>query len=401
MNIAEQKKSGTFVLNKQEMIHRWYPYLEGYSSILIQDIIKELPTGSVKAIYDPFCGTGTTCLVASSLGIKSYYSETNPFMDMVIESKINAVKRLRDKKIYSKNIEIVLNKVKRIKDSTPNRIILWDGFEKFFDNYVLDKVLKIKKLIEDCEDEESKKILYVLLSSVIVRASKMIRQGDLRMAKDSEKKTEDKDIVTNFINKVESAIEDINNKEAKVLRFTKCLNQDSRDIEDKVKFNCIITSPPYLNGTNYIRNTKLELKLCGFIESEKELPAFHSKGIIAGINNVSKRKSNINVLEIVKPYLNKLEPIAYDDRIPKMVAGYFDDMQRVIHKISLCSESKSYFIMDIGDSQFAGVHIPTHELLVKICEQNGFKLYDECILRERYSKNGMLLSQRLLKMRKD
>lgn len=53
--------------------------------------------------------------------------------------------------------------------------------------------------------------------------------------------------------------------------------------------------------------------------------------------------------------------------------------------------------MDIGDSQFAGVHIPTHEILVKICESHGFKLYQEEILRKRRSKNGMILTQRLLK----
>ena len=57
------------------------------------------------------------------------------------------------------------------------------------------------------------------------------------------------------------------------------------------------------------------------------------------------------------------------------------------------------FIMDIGDSQFAGVHIPTHEILSRICEKHGFTLCQQEILRKRRSKNGMTLSQRLLKFR--
>lgn len=100
MNIKYSKAAaGTFALNKGEPIHRWYSYLEGYSSRLIDDLIKEIGAANISAIYDPFCGTGTTVLVASQKGINSYYSETNPFMRAVIEAKVNRVKRLRDSSI--------------------------------------------------------------------------------------------------------------------------------------------------------------------------------------------------------------------------------------------------------------------------------------------------------------
>ena len=161
-------------------------------------------------------------------------------------------------------------------------------------------------------------------------------------------------------------------------------------------FDYVITSPPYLNGTNYIRNTKLELKLLDFINTEKDLPALHSKGIIAGINSVSSR-SIIKVLEPIKPLLEKLTPVAYDKRIPLMVAGYFFDMNTVFEKLSKGLKNHGKFIMDIGDSQFSGIHIPTHEVLELLAEKNGFKKYDEEILRKRFSNNGMELSQRVLR----
>ena len=53
--------------------------------------------------------------------------------------------------------------------------------------------------------------------------------------------------------------------------------------------------------------------------------------------------------------------------------------------------------MDIGDSQFSGIHIPTHELLEVLALQHGFKKYDEEILRKRFSNNGMELTQRVLR----
>ena len=398
-NSYSKAAAATFTLNKGKPIHRWYSYLEGYSSCLIDDIVMEIGLENIRVIYDPFCGTGTTALVASSHGIKSYYCETNPFMQQVIEAKINSVKKLRDTGIRSKHLKKFLQELEDYSFQFYLEEPTWDGFEKFFDSEVLAQLKDLKRKVDDISDDDTRNIAIVLLASVTVRASKMIRQGDLRFAKETEKKDEDKDILSNFICKIKLAIDDIESDNCPTLAETIRLTDDSRDIEVENQIDCVITSPPYLNGTNYIRNTKLELKLSGHVISEKDLPHYHSKGIISGINNVSNRNTNFKVLDSVRPYLEKLEPVAYDKRIPIMVAGYFNDMGKVIERLSHAMKDNGYFIMDIGDSQFAGVHIPTHEILTKICKDYGFELYEEDILRERRSKNGMVLSQRLLKFR--
>lgn len=391
--------AATFILNKREPIHSWYSYLEGYSSCLIDDIVLEIGPENIHSIFDPFCGSGTTSLVAVSHGIKSYYCETNPFMQMVIEAKVNAVKSLRDSGVGCAHLKEFLSKIENYNYQLHSSEADWDGFEKFFESDVLFQLQDLKMLVDEISDKATHDIALVLLASVTVRASKMIRQGDLRFAKETEKNDSDRDIVANFIGKLKTAIQDIDSKKCQTLAETICLDADARNICIENQIDCVITSPPYLNGTNYIRNTKLELKLSGFVKTEKDLPEFHSKGIIAGINNVSKRKTNIVVLDAVAPYLRQLEPVSYDKRIPIMVAGYFFDMDKIIERLSHAMKNDGYFIMDIGDSQFAGVHIPTHEILVKICESYGFKLYNEEILRKRRSKNGMVLSQRLLKFR--
>lgn len=391
--------AGTFALNKEEPIHRWYSYLEGYSSCLIDDLILEVGPENICAIYDPFCGTGTTTLVASKYGINSYYSETNPFMRNVIEAKINCVKRLRESGVGSKYLKDFLDSLSKYHYRRRNRAATWDGFEKYFEDDVLLKIKDLQKRVSQIPDPDTYRIAMVILASVIVRASKMTRQGDLRFAKANEKHECDKDIVSNFKQKIEDAISDIDNIDAPILADTECLSADARDITAEDLIDCVITSPPYLNGTNYVRNTKLELKLAGFVTTEKDLPNLHSKGIIAGINNVSKRNVGFENPRYIQPYLDQLEPVAYDKRIPVMVAGYFHDMELVIERLMHAMKDNGIFIMDIGDSQFAGVHIPTHSVLTSICESYGFELYSEDILRERRSKNGMVLSQRLLKFR--
>ena len=90
---------------------------------------------------------------------------------------------------------------------------------------------------------------------------------------------------------------------------------------------------------------------------ESDLKQYHSKGIVAGINNVSKRNGLGKRLECVEGYLEQLAPVAYDKRIPIMVERYFYDMNEVFKKLRQVLKNNGIFIMDIGESQFAGVHL--------------------------------------------
>lgn len=395
MNALIKEKGGTFSLNKSEPIHRWYPYVEGYSSCLIAEELKKFLVlkPNIETIYDPFCGTGTTSLVASTYGIESFYSESNPFMQTVIETKVNVV-RMLDVNIAIPKLLEYRALIRTIKIESFSS---WNGFEKFFGESQLNELLTIKKLISQEDDVLVKCILTLALSAIVVKVSKMTRRGDLRYA--TEKEYREESVLDCFIDKLDEMICDIQYHKAMVKCGTTKVSDDARKNDYVNAFDCVITSPPYLNGTNYIRNTKLELKLNDFILSEKDLPRFHSKGIVAGINNVSKRTTIDTVLPVVEPYLEQLQPVSYDARISKMVAGYFRDMDMVIQKLSTSIKPGGLFTMDIGDSQFTGVHIPTHQILSNICTQYGFYLYDEEILRERRSKNGMILTQRLLRYR--
>ena len=388
MNALIKEKGGTFSLNKSEPIHRWYPYVEGYSSCLIAEELKKFLVlkPNIETIYDPFCGTGTTSLVASTYGIESFYSESNPFMQTVIETKVNVV-RMLDVNIAIPKLLEYRALIRTIKIESFSS---WNGFEKFFGESQLNELLTIKKLISQEDDVLVKCILTLALSAIVVKVSKMTRRGDLRYA--TEKEYREESVLDCFIDKLDEMICDIQYHKAMVKCGTTKVSDDARKNDYVNAFDCV-------NGTNYIRNTKLELKLNDFILSEKDLPRFHSKGIVAGINNVSKRTTIDTVLPVVEPYLEQLQPVSYDARISKMVAGYFRDMDMVIQKLSTSIKPGGLFTMDIGDSQFAGVHIPTHQILSNICTQYGFYLYDEEILRERRSKNGMILTQRLLRYR--
>lgn len=395
MTTRERIKGGTFSLNKIEPIHRWYEYIEGYSSCLIAHELKRIlgENPNIKTVYDPFCGTGTTGLVASRMGLVPFFSESNPFMQAVISTKLNTVKSFC-KECSTQELEKYIQIIDELEIQS---FETWDGFEKFFDQEQLSVILSIKEKIKEEENPLIADLLMLALSAIVVRASKMVRRGDLRYATEKEYRCED--VKGLFIEKLSQIIEDIDLFGDSISHGITRISEDARDNKEQDLFDCVITSPPYLNGTNYIRNTKLELKLNDFVRTEADLPLFHSKGIVAGINNVSKRSGAKPILPVVRPYFEKLCESAYDKRIPEMVVAYFYDMSCVIDSLYNSIKTNGYFVMDIGDSQFGGVHIPTHDILSAICIERGFVKTGEEILRERRSKNGMVLSQRLLRFR--
>lgn len=165
MGNNHSRAAATFVLNKAEPIHRWYPYLEGYSSRLVEDIVMEIGPENIHTILDPFGGSGTTPLVASSHGIKSLYCETNPFMQQVIEAKINSVKRLRDSRTGSRYLKEFLKELESIPDQLCIDTATWDGFEKYFDLEVLVQLQTLKMKVEKITDPDTRSIALILLLS--------------------------------------------------------------------------------------------------------------------------------------------------------------------------------------------------------------------------------------------
>lgn len=397
--MTSQGLIGTFAPNHSQRIHGWYPYVEGYASGLVTRELAQLDSSELHLVYDPFGGTGTTPLVAAMSGLDSLYSETNPFMRLVIEAKTNGIKAVYGNKTYEQQLKSLQKSVNEVDACAFEDTDRWDGFEKYFSPEVLSQIIYYKRLVASECTGAAKDIAMVALSSVLVSVSLMTRRGDLRYARESELLKKNQDVTQVFSAKIADILSDIEYCGRSISGNVACVSEDARDLPADLGVDCVITSPPYLNGTNYIRNTKLELKLNDFIENESDLSSLHAKGIVAGINNVSKATASDTLLSEVMSVYEALLPVAYDKRIPKMVASYFNDMNDLF--VRLCSSMRdgAYFIMDIGDSQFAGIHIPTHALLEKLATNNGFLKYGEEILRERRSKNGMLLTQRILRFR--
>ena len=384
---------GVFNDNRKLPLHRWYPFVEGFSSHLVASAMDQKKNG---VIFDPFGGSGTTALTASVDGRDSYFTEVNPFMAWVADVKINQVKKFLDSGCdpsVIRKLKFTTKPSKKILDDNPFWLI---NEKRDFMNVSNAKALISFMHEADLLDEPFRSIARLAGATSILTTSNMVRRTDLRRRTASDK--EPLNFVDVIKNRLEIFAEDLEELESAKLQKAFNLGNDARQGWKSPKpLDLIVTSPPYLNGTNYCRNTKMELFACNFLSSEAELQKLRDRSIMAGINNVSSRKKYaVTDLPEIKKTVNKLIKESYDKRIPEMVNGYFVDMGMMFSSVYENASQDAIFLLDIGDSKFAGVHVDTPKLLIEVADHMGWKFKNSVQLRTRRSFDGSLLSQDLL-----
>jgi len=79
--------------NKQRPIHRWVPWIAGFSAEFVRDsFARYLPGDAAGAavVLDPFCGVGTTLIEAMRCGHDAVGFEVNPYPALAASAKCEA-----------------------------------------------------------------------------------------------------------------------------------------------------------------------------------------------------------------------------------------------------------------------------------------------------------------------
>ncbi len=402
----------TFVGSKRVPFQRWYPYIEGYSPDFIDHIIDNY-CPKAKNIYDPFAGTGTTLFSAGYKKINSLYSEINPLLVFLTETKIKILKDNEISRLFlSQEILKISDKILNIINEFPESDELRNNYlslfkkSKYFEDRTFKKILKLRSYIDHIKIEN--KLLADLVSIAVISSllpiSYLKKAGDVRFKTEKELKNEMQSIEDVLPNKLREIAEDIKNLEYTLKSEIELILYNSKKIGsvENISIDSVITSPPYLNGTNYLRNTKLELWFLRYIQKENDLRLYRDEILTSGINDVNKSKINSLIAPIeskshtLKKTLKELSLKTYDKRIPTMVQNYFEEMFQIFEGLKKHLENNSDIFIDIGDSIFAGVHVKTDKILTEILGSLGYVIKEEKVLRIRRSRNKARLSQVLL-----
>lgn len=398
----------TFQGGKGSPLHDWYPYLEGYSPDFVNSVIDNYaPTANT--ILDPFCGSGTTVLIAAMRGGRGLFAEVNPVCRFVIESKLLAVTLPRNE------LEAVAKKLEQFADelasqlgrNKPNdglRSAFISAFDdvNFFDEPTFDEVLRARTWIDTISATRPQlaRFLTIAILRSLVPGSLLIRRGDLRFKTAVELKRNPPQFLKELKSSLLRVASDLHDAPS-VNGTSRLVCSDARTLVHNISesVDAIITSPPYLNGTNYFRNTKIELWFLRELSRKADLRTLRDAAITSGINDVTVRKSNDTSLFEISPLLREVlgefAGNAYDQRIPMMVRAYFAEMSVVLGNFQKIMARNGTVSIDLGDSCYGTVWVPTDRILADMMLGMGFEQVDRVVLRERQSRDGRKLSQTL------
>jgi DNA modification methylase len=396
----------TFSGGAQEPFCRWYPYLEGYSPEFVEAILRELAPAA-RVVLDPFGGTATTAFVAAERGLQAYICEVNPVMQFIFEVKTD-VRRLDSTQRRQCAVhlnELRSNLAQHFVAVEPDKVLHTSylqsfGQSQFFAEMTFDQILRARTLVDEIATTKPllAQLLAVAILASLVSCSYLKRAGDLRYKTSKEFERGIPSFIGYVKQRLSDMIEDLERSNTLLEVVPLLICDDARKLAEIpfLGIDAVITSPPYINGTNYFRNTKIELWFLRCLQTNKHLAEYRYKAITAGINDVTVGKSSPPHHPSVAVVVRELELNAYDQRIPRMIASYFAELSAVFNGIRQHLTPDATVAIDIGDSIYGGVHIPADELIVECLADLGFNLHHRIDLRRRRSKNGALLKQVLL-----
>lgn len=394
VSIAEKRQAIQFTTNVNECVHRWAPYVQGFSASFVQSVFERYSeTFTSPKVLDPFAGCGTVLVQAKIDGYESFGVELNPLLKYIADVKLNSwtVRPSQLLRAYhSLRTDAMTSQPRFLKS------------ERQFNAGVLINLQRIKAGIDlfNPRSEERRKIkdlLNVAFASILVDASNLKRTPCLGYWK--AKHIDDNAPFVLFNQKILEMAEDLRRLQSEY-KESLCIQSEvicanSMDYEYGDKYDLVITSPPYMNGLDYVMNYKIEMAWLGFITSHKEAKAIKdnmvvcdnvSKGLIKGFSE-TEHYTNKWLDEITESITHNIETRQSYRRVdmPFIVQKYFDDMNKVVARVSRALNKGGCFILVVGDSLIADTYIPTDLILAKMGAEHGLDIESIELARNRHS----------------
>lgn len=387
-----------FGQNKNEYIHRWYPFVEGYSREFIENIVAEYTAihgEKPKVCLEPFSGSGTTALELQKMNILCYAFEVSPFMYNLSKVKLETKYTVRNLKKYTNILQQYINKQNIVYDEPffPQfkTIAEKEKIEKWnFNKESLYGVMDIKNAIQQIPNREYRELFMVALASILLEVSNVYRNGKCISYKKGWKelpsfnRSQVHEIFFKRLNTVFlEDIERLNGYNKKKVLFSNkryLFNGDVRRLlSSKVEddsIDLVITSPPYLNSRDYTDTYMVELRVLGYLNTPEQVRNLRSKTIRShvqvkwGCIDVVDSDTLSDTLLIMK----NNEKNMWNKEIINMIKGYFDDMDLLFAELHRVVKRDGLIFFNIANSAYCNTIIKVDEIVCEIAQNHNISI---------------------------
>jgi hypothetical protein len=381
-----------FRTNKSLPVHRWVPWIAGFSSEFAADALRRLPGPGT--VLDPFCGVGTTLVEALQRGHRAIGFEINPWAALAACTKARAAAIDPDRLEQQIDRFVDFHDSRLDSGETP-RSTPPPGFRTrapFFSESVERKVLYVTDFIASLthQAELIADVFRVAFGATLVSYSNYSYEPSLgRRVAAGRKEIDDFDVGGAVAGKLQEMVEDVRwlrERPGATARAEVRRESFLRPASRPGPVDLILTSPPYLNNYHYNRNTRPHLYWLGFVARPPDLKELEEANF--GKYWQTVREQPALHLDFELPGSDLPERLAeLRSRHPERgiyggngwanyAASYFNDCFRFAQGIRRELRSGGVALVVIGNSILQGVEIPTDRHLGEIAEAVGLELVD-------------------------
>jgi len=380
----------TFRSNEALPVHRWWPYVQGYSAEFVRGVLSDGGLGRGSTVLDPFAGSGTTLVETRLAGGRA----------LGVELLAPAVLAARVKTAFELDADRLLRTAGSVSRAAargaPGPLPFLRETRRQFDPRALTELLRLRAALP-AGGSAVDDAVRLAFGRILIPSSRLHRSPCLgyrrREAPDGRAPS------VRFLESVRMMAEDLRELQRGSARWgprARVERADARSLDlPPESVDLAVTSPPYVNGMDYVMNYKVDLAWLGYAGSYAELRALRAKEVACDNLPRSETAPYLPHDAAPDPWLSEILPRIQEnverkgtyrrDDMHAVVHRYFADLVPVLVRVRHALRPGARFVLVVGDSLLAGTYVPGDLLLARIAERLGFEIVSVDVARVRRS----------------
>jgi len=364
-------------LRTAEFTHTLHRFPGKFVPQVARELLNLVDANERSAIADPFCGSGTSLVEASLLGIPCEGIDFDPLAVFISTAKTTALSSRQLKELKRCwTVAIGEDDTDELTDAIPN-------FHHWFKPHIARQLAFIKRRALQIDDDAVRHFSLVLFSSIIRRVSNADDQTQKTYVSGTLKKKPPtpSELFPVFLDRAVSGMEDYAICAKGMVAATQ---GDARAWRSRHKLDGIVTSPPYIDSIDYVYNQMLEYfwlyEVLGFT-SAREVQQLRKKPVGFRAANVDQELKQLathspDTAAMIEPIVTTIRQVSVKEA--QNVVGYFEDFAKHLRAARVNMKPGGIYALVIGESHIRGATVPTPQILASLFESHGFKSMGSC-----------------------